>query len=56
MTLQQITIENCIDLHKRLGKSIVINDGKVLGFVQSPGFWVPVIRAGVIEGQVYCSG
>lgn len=30
----EITIEDCLDMYEKKGQSVVINDGKVIGFVE----------------------
>lgn len=32
MNLNEVTIEDCLDMFNVLGKAVVINDGKILGF------------------------
>ena len=54
MNLQQVTIEDCINMYGQLGKAVVINDGRVLGFVQCPGMWAQQIGAGEFGRQVFC--
>lgn len=53
MNLQQVTIEDCINMYDQLGKAVVINDGRVLGFVQCPGIWTQQIDAGEFGRQVF---
>lgn len=33
MNLEAITIQDCIDMYEKKGQSIIINDGKVFGFI-----------------------
>lgn len=54
MNLQQVTIDDCVRMHNQLGKAVVINDGRVLGFVQCPGIWAQEIGAGKFGNQVFC--
>ncbi|MBU9739701.1 hypothetical protein [Diplocloster agilis] len=53
MNLQQVTIEDCINMYDQLGKAVVINDGRVLGFVQCPGMWAQQIDTGEFGRQVF---
>lgn len=34
MNLEEITIEDCIDMYEKKGKAVIINDGKVVGFIE----------------------
>ena len=34
LNLNVITLQECIDLHRLKGISTVINDGKIIGFVE----------------------
>lgn len=34
MNLEEITIEDCIDMYEKKGQAVIINDGKVIGFVE----------------------
>lgn len=34
MNTEIITIEDCIDMYEKKGKAVIINDGKVIGFVE----------------------
>ena len=53
MNLQQVTIDDCNRMYDQLGKAVVINDGRVLGFVQCPGIWTKQIDAGEFGRQVF---
>lgn len=33
MNLEVITIQDCLDMYEKKGQSIIINDGKVVGFI-----------------------
>lgn len=56
MNLQQVTIDDCIRMYDQLGKAVVLNDGRVCGFVQCPGIWAQEIGAGEMGRQVFCHG
>lgn len=32
MTLDQVTVQDCLDMYEKLGKAVVLNDGQVIGF------------------------
>ncbi|MCU6734911.1 hypothetical protein [Diplocloster agilis] len=54
MNFQQVTIDDCNRMYDQLGKAVVINDGRVLGFVQCPGIWAQQIDVGEFGNQVFC--
>lgn len=56
MNLQQVTIDDCIRMYGQLGKAVVLNDGRVCGFVQCPGIWAQEIGAGEMGRQVFFHG
>lgn len=33
MNLENVTIQDCIDMYEKKDKAVVINDGKVIGFI-----------------------
>ena len=34
MNMDAVTIEDCLDMWDKLGKSVILEDGKVIGFVK----------------------
>lgn len=33
MNLEEVTMQDCIEMYARRGKSAIVNDGKLLGFM-----------------------